>query len=491
MWRDLLEAETARREQVDEENRKLRDELMYLKSDFSSSNHQALNTYQKKAQHQMSSTVSHTDSADREVGRNGTLSAASSTLVERLTHENAELRRENGAQMSMLTSRNREKERLYQEIEDLKLGARRADGARSVTGDSIFERSVSRAHGRSVSRVSDITKATHWSDGEREALEIKNGELRDQNSALKLENQDYSRQLDLLLDELEQADAIKMDFERLEQSYENDIAQATQDLQTMQSERDEALRNHEEIESEMQDLKSEAQDRLNALEELLEQKSRHSQRLESEVADQAKQLDAVGNEVRSLNERIQRVGEDMRNKVKKIEDLEIEIEAINRETEAIDKDYHEEKDKNARLTVQQESSQNEISFLREEQDGFVIKIGDLEDSISGLRNSLSSEKERARDLDARLADERHQREVIGSKEKQEVQKIMNDLNREAAGAKDESRKLKKSLQESEIEATTFKERLMELESNLREALGEANGTRSSFLIVCVALVWSP
>ena len=486
MWKDLLEAETARREQADEDNRKLREEIWRLKSDSSSTttNNHATNVYHISKKHQTSSTLSHTDSFDHDGGRTRSVSASSSTLVEQLRHENAELRREVGAQTSMLTSRNREKERLYQEIEELKLGARRGDGIRSVAGDSIFERSISRAHGRSASRASDMTRVTQISDAERESLEVKNGELRDQNNGYKLELQGLARQLDGLLDELEQVDNVKIDYEKLQQIYDEDIALATQDLQRMQSERDEALKYQEDVEAEMQDLKTEAQERINALIEEVEQKNQDIQRLENEVSDQAEQSEALGKEVRSLNERIQRVGEDMRSKAKQIQDLEIEVEAINRENEIIDKDYHEEKDKNARLTVQQESSQNEIAFLREEQDGDKIKIGDLEDHVSNLKASLSSEKDRAKDLDSRLAEERHQREVIGGKEKQEVQKLINELNRDASGAQEEARKLKKSLQSSEIEATTFKERLMELESNLREALGDSNGTRSTFLTVC-------
>lgn len=486
MWKDLLEAETARREQADDDNRKLRDEIWRLKNEPSSitTTNNATNLHHVTKRHQTSSTLSHTDSSDRGGGRD---SAASSTLVEQLRHENAELRREVGAQTSMLTSRNREKERLYQEIEELKLGARRGD-TRSVVGDSIFERSVSRAHGRSASRASDMTRVDQISDAEREALETKNGELRDQNNELKLEVQLHERELNGLLDELEQNDTVKADFEKLQQIYDEDLGLATEDLQRMQSERDEALKYQEEVEAEMQDLKEEAQDRINGLEEELEQKNQELQRHIDQNAEQTEQSDSLAKEIRLLNERMQRVQEDMRSKVKKIQDLEIEIEAINRENETIDKDYHEEKDKNARLTIQQESSQNEIAFLREEQDGDKIKIGDLEDHVSNLNASLSSEKDRVRDLESRLAEERHQREVIGGQEKQEVQKMINDLNREASGAQEEVRKLKKNLQTSEIEATTFKERLMELESNLREALGDVNGTRSTFLTVCLLII---
>ena len=111
----MLDAETAAREQAEEENRKLRDEILRMKNDVASGT-QSRGTRRGR----MSSVVSRSTASDREADRNGGVgSSASDTVVELelLKHENAELRREVSAQTSMLTSRNREKERLYQEIE--------------------------------------------------------------------------------------------------------------------------------------------------------------------------------------------------------------------------------------------------------------------------------------------------------------------------------------------------------------------------------------
>ena len=478
MWRDLHEAETARREQADEDNRKLRDEIRRLKSDSSSTttNNHATNVYHVKRRQQISSTVSLNDS-DRGFDRNGTFSAASSTLVEQLRHENAELRSQLGAQTSMLTSRNREKDRLYAEIEELKLGSR------SVAGDSILERSASRAHGPPTSRGSDVTRATQLSDEEREEYENSIEGLRDENAALKIEIHDIKVQTDKLLDELEQVDAIKAEHNSLQQQYDTDMGVATQDLQALQRERDDALKIQEEADAELEDLRAEAQDRVNALEDELEQKDQELQDLHNEISNRAEESDALRTEVRSMSERIIRIGDDMKAKLKIIEDQEIEIEAINRETDAIDKERNEEKGKNARLMVQQESSQNEIAFLREEQDGDKIRIGNLESEIANLQANLNSEKERVKDLESTLTEERHQREVIGSKEKEEVQVMINNLNRELSGTKDEVRNLKQNLQSKEVEVNTHKERLAELEKNLREAFDDPKGTRFTFITV--------
>jgi chromosome segregation ATPase len=81
---------------------------------------------------------------------------------------------------------------------------------------------------------------------------------------------------------------------------------------------------------------------------------------------------------------------------------------------------------------------------------------------------------------------------VADREKEEVQQFVNELNKEASTAKDEARRLRKNLTSREVEATEWKERLIELENNLREALGDLNGTRSSLLKVCTSsrvLAW--
>ncbi|KMU79826.1 hypothetical protein CISG_08106 [Coccidioides immitis RMSCC 3703] len=207
-----------------------------------------------------------------------------------------------------------------------------------------------------------------------------------------------------------------------------------------------------------------------------------SSRMEAELRNQQENLRALQAEMRSANEGILRLEEDAQNNLQKYKAVQQELEDANRELEALEKNLFESNSKIQRLTVQLESSQNEIAFLREEQDADKIKIGDLESDLKTTQINLQSERDQTRELDCRLAEERHQREVVGGKEKQEVQRIMNELNRENTGAKDEIRKLKKALSAREIEANTWKERLFELESSLREALGDLNGTRSSLLL---------
>jgi chromosome segregation ATPase len=398
------------------------------------------------------------------------MSTSSSTLMvelELLKQENAELRKEVSAQTSMLTSRNREKERLYQEIEELKLGQRR-DGSRSVAGDSIFDRSVSRAQMRNGSEISDGTGSR---DMDREELEARNGQLRDQVSTLKLENQAIRDQLASYTRELE----------ALDKAYQADVDQAEEEIANLQHERDQAIQMADERDAAFQDLRAEAQEELDTLGEELDQKILECQRMGEDLRNQDESLRVLQAEMRSASEGIIRLEEDAQNNLERYKAVQQELEETNREMESLEKSLFEANTKVQRLTVQIESSQNEIAFLREEQDGDKIRIGDLESELKTYQMSLHSEKEKTRELEQRLADERHQREVVGSKEKQEVQRIMNELNREASAAKEEARRLKKSLSTQEIETTTWRERLMDLENNLRETLGDLNGSRSSLI----------
>ncbi|KAJ5999176.1 hypothetical protein N7451_006986 [Penicillium sp. IBT 35674x] len=476
MWKDMLDAEAAAREQAEDENRQLRDETNRLRSELYTS---ASGDPKIPSRERGGSTVSYNSVSDRDGNRGAAaMTASNSTLMvelELLKQENAELRKEVSAQTSMLTSRNREKERLYQEIEELKLGHGRHAG-RSVAGDSIFDRSVSRAQGRPGSEPSD--GGLSRSDMDREELDARNGQLRDQVSTLKLENQAIRSQLDEYVRELE----------ALDKAYQADVDQAEEEMTNLQQERDQSLQERDqalqmadERDAAFQDLRAEAQEELDALGEELDQKIVECQRMGEDLRNQDESLRVLQAEMRSASEGIIRLEEDAQNNLERYKAVQRELEETHGDMESLEKSLYEANTKVQRLTVQIESSQNEIAFLREEQDGDKIRIGDLESELKTYHMSLVSEKEKTRELEQRLADERHQREVVGSKEKQEVQRIMNELNREASTAKEEVRRLKKSLSTQEIETSTWRERLMDLENNLRETLGDLSGSRSSMI----------
>lgn len=505
VWKDLLEQETARREQSDEDNRKLRDEVFRLKKEMSGAGsgmlHHTTNIYNitKKPRDRGASPGRPMSSVSGDADGSHANFSAASTLVdelrresEQLRHENAELRREVGAQTSMLTSRNREKERLYQEIEDLKMAQRRGGPAPS-TIDSLLERSASRAGAleRPSSRNSVRTRQlTAEDEAEREEMENKMAELRDKVSEVKLQNQDLQRELESCMADFELAINQKREADEALMSMQEELDNATNDLIALQSERDEALREHGEMEANFEDLRSEAQAEIDALEAEV-------QRLQADLSDRSENFESLQKEMRQMSEallgledeqehklqHIQQLEEEQANQTHRIQHLEQEQESSNKELEELEQKLLESNEKNQRLSVQQESSQGEISFLREEQEADKIRIGDLEAALSNLERSLEDEKERVKELDNRMQEERAQWEDVTTKKDADVQQIFANLQRENASAKDEVKRLRKSLSSREVEATEWKERLLELENNLREALGDLNGTRSSLLKV--------
>ncbi|KAI9708512.1 MAG: Anucleate primary sterigmata protein B [Bogoriella megaspora] len=478
MWKDLLQAETARREQADEDAQKYRDEIAQLKSQLSAQS-AAQNSRQtskfSRRFNQLSYTVSNSGDSETASQINGaTHTSASSTLVDQLKHENAELRRDLGAQTSMLTSRNRERERLQQEIEDLKLAQRRGEGAKSIAGDSIFERSVSRQQQRPASRASGHTRTSHLSDAEREEYDRKQAALRDELAEAKILNQDLERELNAHLDELAQT-------EDKIHNLEEEMQSATEDLQALQTERDEALVALQDKEQECDELEKEAISTIDQLEEDLQQKQTSLEKIESDLANRNEDFQALQRELKKMSESVIHLEDDRVASSRRIEVLERELDDANRELETQDKRLREMREKNERLEIATESHQDEISFLREEQEGDKIRIGELEDALNAAQQAVADEKERLRDLEQRMKEERAQREALDSQEKEQVQKVMDELNGQTSKAKEEVRKLRKNLSAKEVEAAGYKERLDELEGGLRNAFDDASGAGHGLL----------
>ncbi|KAI0912777.1 hypothetical protein F4823DRAFT_559707 [Ustulina deusta] len=497
VWKDLLEQETARREQADDENRKLRDEVFLLRQEMNGSIpvggglHHTTNIYNitRKPRQPSPSRSRPVSGLSGEADQANSLSQ-SSTLVEelrreseKLRHENAELRREVGAQTSMLTSRNREKDRLYQEIEDLKLAQRR-NGPAPSTLDSLLDRSASRigGHDRPISRGSGRSRLTMAvEDPDREELENKIAEQRDKFNELKFKNQELQRELETCMADFEEAMEGKRQAEENAAAVQEELENTMNDLIAIQAERDEALQDQAAWENKFADLQEEAQGLVNELEAEADQKTDEIQRLQLDLQDRSENFEALQEEMRRMTESLIRLEDEQAKTQKRIEQLEQELTDSGKELEDLEAQLLESNEKAQRLSVQQENSQGEIAFLREEQEGDKIRIGDLEAALANTEQIIAEERDRAKELDQRLANERKQRELIANREKEDVQQMVNELNREASAAKEEARLLRQSLGNREVEATQWKERLMELENNLREALGDLNGTRSSLL----------
>ncbi|KAF3931724.1 hypothetical protein ABW19_dt0207009 [Dactylella cylindrospora] len=453
--RDFLDAEVVRRTQAEADNEKLRREIWDLKA--------------AAAQQTPNDSSSRTRSA---------MSASSeNTLVSQLRLENEELRREVSAQLSMLTSRNREKERLYQEIEDLKLGMPRENNQLVPAAD----------YDRAISRVSSNPQ-NQMSEAEREDYENANGALRDKISEHKLKIQDLEVELETKLREMDKVVIQRQEFGDLAAEYEEELEVLNADLQVVIAERNEQVRLREELEQDFDNLKEEAEEEIQRLEEELDIRIGEMERLEEDLRNKDENFGALQEEMRNLSTVVVRLEDSAQEGLTKIQALEAELEKSQKtindnenEMTSLEKQLVELTNKSERLGVQQESAQGEIAFLREEQDGDKIKIGQLESQLKTVEETLKDEKERSRSLSDRLVEERKLMDETRNLNKQEVEKLVNDKNQEILNLKEAARQLKKGLSRREAEVKEWKDKLAELENAMREALGDISGTKTDVL----------
>jgi chromosome segregation ATPase len=498
MTEDLEEERTrreqaeARFEQADAEREQLRDELQRMREQnqqgqqHSLTNNHMKHVFNSRKIYTTHTTRSNSGSDVNEQPPTISIDGTSGTYVEHLQTDNEKLQRDLHAQASMLTSRNRENLRLREENEGLKLTIRRGDAA-SIAGDSILERSISRNHMRSVSRASHATRMSQVSDPERdrerEDMERKLSALRDELSQAKLQYKELDDQLNGHLDLLEQTENKTL---ALQQEYDTQ----NEDLQRLSTERDEILEELQEKDQECEDIRQQALETIQRLESEIELKEQECNRLLQDIENVTEDFNALQQEMKNVSESLLQLEDDRDASLRKIQNLEAELEDANQELGRQDKLLSEEKSKNERTEIQLESCQGEVDFLREEQEGDKIKIGELELALNGAHVAIQEEKERFRDLEERVSEERHQRDALDTQEKQEVDRVMTDLNTQLAKLKEDNRKLRKSLSGKEVEATQWKQRLDELETNLREALGDLKGTRTSMLKV-PAIITAP
>ena len=266
--------------------------------------------------------------------------------IKELTKNNTDLLQEVRAQTSMLTSRNRERELLTQQVEDLKFRLQEREELREDLTQKFEELKVDlQKHKRSSSNGSSVTKS------DRDHYEDRIGNLRDELSALKLAE-----------------------------------LKATKHLQAKREECDELhiIANH--------------------LDKKLVEKGDTIENLGETVKALEKEAEKLRNEVRMLDNGIAHIEADCQAKIRRIEELETENDDMGHELESIEKALVDANGKVQKLTIELESRQGECAFLREEQDGTMLKIGALEASLKTTETTLTSQKQRANEAEGRLAD---------------------------------------------------------------------------------------
>lgn len=416
LLKDLLDAESVKREQAEQQMKSLRAEVMKLRSrsPVRLRRQPSIDPLSPSTKLRAAQAVSSDDAG----------SLGGTTLVEQLRQENMDLKRDLGAQTSMLTSRNRERERLQDEIETLKLMYRRGEGPKSLAGDSILDRSVSRQNlHRPTSRGGASSRLSGLSDNDRERYEATEAALRDENSFLRMRNQDLQKDLDYLTDGAEHIEALR-------------------------AERDEAVR----LGDEDRDFAATAIDNL---EVQLEEKTAEVDHLANELADKERETEALQHEIRDISESLNRVVDDAENAQSLTQGLQVDLANATGEIEALEQSLRDAVADKERLEVQAESSQSEIAFLRDEQESDKIRISDLESALRHAKNAAASDKEKAGNLDT--------------------------VKEELSLARDEARTLRREMESVQAEGATHRDKFVSFETKLRETTGNFEGNDASLL----------
>jgi chromosome segregation ATPase len=289
-----------------------------------------------------------------------------------LKQEIEELRKESVAQTQVLSARNREREQLYAELEELKLQHIR--------------------NGREPN-------TTMNGDSGHEECEATINELRDRLTEMRMQNQDQRDELDGAFRDLEQIGQDKLDaqedyqveIDRLQEV----IDQLVKECDELREAKEDTERVADELDQEIESLVKEAQDKMAYQEREIRVRDEH---LVAIKTDMQETLNKAYLDIESLEETVM-------NKNARIENLRDELQDIEEEHAKLIQKYEEIIQQGSRLQVQQEVSARELQFLREEADNSALKVADfqnLERKLLDAERKVSRETARAKELQAKI-----------------------------------------------------------------------------------------
>lgn len=354
-------------------------------------------------------------------------SLSGTTAYEYMKDENDRLTSLLLSQEQTLKSRSDECEGLRTQMENLKLLQRRGEGISpgSTGGDSILDRSVSRAQNRSASRASGSTRGSQLSDRDRERLESNYGMLRDENSLLKMRLQDLQRELD-------------------------NSGASVGNVRRLQQERDEAIDTLKEADN---NLEIQA-DEIVQLEDMVLQREDDVKRHLGTIGSREDELESLRAEIQKINREFDEVIEDSENSQAANQSLREDITRATGELEVMEDKLREVTGIKERLEVQQESGQSEIHFLREEQESDKMKLSDLQ---VALRNATSNARNHT-----------------------EQSRHFEEMERSAAQAREDGRQLRRLLSQRETELKFSNEKLDDATATVEEFSANFDGARASY-----------
>ncbi|BGP03966.1 anucleate primary sterigmata protein b [Rhodotorula toruloides] len=358
--------------------------------------------------------------------------------VEKLEQDNATLRSQLSAQLTMLSTRNDEKNELQAQVEDLK-----AELA-AVEGELEAER-----------RERQRSRGIGAEGGDREDLEKALDSHRDRASSLALELEDVRAALDAKEREIEE---LLAELDEREQVHQEELGKVADEWR---DEVEDAREREREARQALVEKDADVEELADKVEALVRQVAEKDAELQAEQEETA----ALTHDLKKLGAQIFQLEEEADEKDKEVEELRRELEAVDKELEnkvsvheqvvsALKEKLSGHKSRLSELTIQHESSTSEAAFLRSKVEDLALAHGKLEEQT----RSDAAEKERlqgeADEIMRALRKEEEDREAVEAELSsvranvqrlqgvlQDREKDVADLQRALNGLEDSSRRM--------------------------------------------------
>ncbi|KAI7515953.1 hypothetical protein KC343_g23483, partial [Hortaea werneckii] len=199
----------------------------------------------------------------------------------------------------------------------------------------------------------------------------------------------------------------------------------SEDLRALQRERDEALQAFETKEADYDKLEQEAiaeidglSMQIESLESQLADARERGRRTKEKLERTSDDYRGLQGELREITQSVMALEDEKQANLRAIQTLEQQLEEAETELQSYEQKCRELDQKGKKLEITQESLHSEITFLREEQEGDKIKIGELEDALNAAQQTVQDEQERVKEMEEGMEEERQQRDVLENQSKE-------------------------------------------------------------------------
>ncbi|GAA5974673.1 hypothetical protein JCM11641_007052 [Rhodosporidiobolus odoratus] len=381
--------------------------------------------------------------------------------VERLEQESSSLRSQVSAQLTMLTTRNDEKQHLQVQVEELK-----ADCA-------ALENELDHAQ-----RERERSREERAEEGDRGDLADDLNRHRDRATALSLELEDTKTQLD----------AKEREIEELLAELDERAAQHDDDVAKVEGEwRDEVERARAaeaEAKQLLEDKEADVDELANRVEQLMQQLAKK----EADMAADQEEVEALTHDLQKLGAQIFELEGEIEQKDAEVDTLKNDLAAVDKELEdkqqvheqvvaALKEKLNTTKARHSELTIQHESASTERAFLSSKVEDLALANAKLEEEKRQLQDEAEEimralrKEEDDRDEDATEA-ERMRRE-IETKWNREVEELEQDLG----ATRTTVSQLRNLVAEREADVSSLQAALNTLESSNRRQGESASSDR--------------